>query len=267
MNHRNPILVAAFALAVLPAACGRVAADTTSPPSPRQPVTTTVATAIEPLPHETPPSSNGQAAAAEPDLSLVLPAVEPDVPPADHVRVSIDTTIDEGEWASAGLYRFPSHSIEALHYGFDRDRMVVRVDFAEEVLGDDGAGFDLYIGTAGAGSFGLTPAGTFLGFEASHVVSWRGVHPIVIGDAVEYEGLVIYQGGAHPAGFDGSRVEFAIPLADLGGVDAAAELRFRLVDVTGGPERTVLPVAGPGLALVPLEDAQGARPDGAIIAG
>jgi hypothetical protein len=29
----------------------------------------------------------------------------------------------------------------------------------------------------------------------------------------------------------------------------------------------VLPVAGPGLALVPLEDAQGARPDGAIIAG
>jgi carbohydrate-binding DOMON domain-containing protein len=53
------------------------------------------------------------------------------------------------------------------------------------------------------------------------------------------------------AGFDGTRIEFSIPIALLGPVEVSDPVRFRLVDRGGGPEGVVAPSEGPGAMVVP----------------
>jgi carbohydrate-binding DOMON domain-containing protein len=53
------------------------------------------------------------------------------------------------------------------------------------------------------------------------------------------------------AGFDGDRLEFAVPLADLGPLEIGDRVRVRLVDKTGGGDVALTPTAGPGLIQVP----------------
>jgi hypothetical protein len=123
----------------------------------------------------------------------------------------------------------------------------------------DVAGFDLYLGLPRATSIrGLAVGGEIIGFDASHPVSWRGTDPASVRGPValppigDGDGLV--DAGALPeaepldTGFDGTRVEFSIP---LGPIEVGDAIRFRLVDRDVGPEGVIAPSEGPGAMVLP----------------
>ena len=176
--------------------------------------------------------------------------------------ITVDAQVDTKEWETSGLYTFEGEALGAFHWLFDKDALQVRVDYADEVLGDDAAGFDLYIGVPSApATRGLTVDGTVLGFEASHLVGWRGTDPVTVRAPIPLPPVGRGDGSVEPgtlpdpkaldAGFDGQRIEFSIPLEDLGPLEVGDQVRFALVDRHGGPERGRAPADGPGVMVVP----------------
>ncbi len=193
---------------------------------------------------------------------IPAPTVTPERSPEGIGTVEIDAEVDTREWTTAGLYTLDGSPFAAYQWLYGRNRLQIRVDYADEVLGDDAAGFDLYLGLPGATSTrGLTVGGEAVGFDASHLLSWRGTDPTVIRGPVALppigggDGLV--DAGMLPevepieVGFDGTRVEFSIPLVSLGPVEVGDSVRFRLVDRAGGPEGVMAPSGGPGSMIVP----------------
>lgn len=190
------------------------------------------------------------------------PIVVPDRSPDATGMIEIDAEVDTGEWDTAGLYSLDGVPFAEYRWLYDKSRLQIRVDYAAEVLGDDTAGFDLYLGIPGATTIrGLTVGGEIIGFDASHLLSWRGTAPTLVRGPVELppigggDGLV--DAGMLPeleqldAGFDGTRVEFSIPLTSLGPIGVGDLVRFRLVDRAGGPESVMAPSEGPGAMTVP----------------
>jgi len=176
--------------------------------------------------------------------------------------ITIDADVDTREWDTSGLYTLDGVPFAEYRWLCDKNRLQIRVDYATEVLGDDAAGFDLYLGVPGAAATrGLTVGGEVIGFDASHLLSWRGTNPVSIRGPLalspigDGDGLV--DAGALPetepldTGFDGTRIEFSIPIALLGPIEVGDPVRFRLVDRSGGPEGVVAPSEGPGAMVVP----------------
>jgi len=190
------------------------------------------------------------------------PTIPPDRSADATGRIEIDAEVATADWDSAGLYEFEQGPFSAYRWIYDRDRLQVRVDYREEVLGNEAAGFDLYLDAPGADTArGLSVEGAVLGFEASHVLSWRGTDPVVVTGPVPLPPVGPGSGIAEPgvlvdsdsldAGFDGTSVEFSIPLASLGPIETGDSVRFRLSDRQGGPEGGLFPTEGPGVMLVP----------------
>ena len=191
-----------------------------------------------------------------------VPVIASDRSPDGIGTVEIDAEIDTGEWDAAGLYSLDGAPFAAYYWLYDENHLQIRVDYGSEVLGDDTAGFDLYLGLAGApATRGLTVGGVVIGFGASHVLSWRGTDPTEVrGPAAlppigDGDGLVapctLTDTEPLDAGFDGTRIEFSIPLSSLGPIEAGDATRFRLVDRSGGPEGAMAPTEGPGAMVVP----------------
>ncbi len=193
---------------------------------------------------------------------VAAPVVPPDRSSDATGLAEIDAEVDTPDWESAGLYTLDGAPFAEYRWLYGKDRLQVRVDYASEVLGDDAAGFDLYLGLPGvATGRGMTIGANPLGFDATHLVSWRGgeptaargpvpLPPIGTGDGLVDAGM-LPEPGSLTAGFDGTRIEFSIPLETLGPVDAGDAVAFRLVDRAGGPESTLAPAAGPGVMAVP----------------
>jgi alpha-amylase/alpha-mannosidase (GH57 family) len=184
--------------------------------------------------------------------------LNPTASPEDLVTITVDNTIDDAEWATAGRYEaLGGDLLDAVYYGFDVDNLYVRVDFAREVLGDADAAFDLYLGIPSAGADrGATLAGTVLGFGATHVVQWRGTDPVTVTEpmtlpALGREDRFSEIGELLDAGFDGDRIEFALPLERLGTLEVGDLVPFRLVDRTGAVDDGLFPAAGLAAASVP----------------
>ncbi|MEA3510993.1 MAG: glucodextranase DOMON-like domain-containing protein [Actinomycetota bacterium] len=193
---------------------------------------------------------------------IPAPTVVPDRSTDGIGSVEIDAEVDTREWDTTGLYSFDGAPFASYHWLYDKTRLQIRVDYASEVLGNDASGFDLYLGLPGSTSTrGLTVGGEVLGFEASHLLSWRGTDPTAVRGPIDLppvaDGDGLVETGALPeadlldAGFDGTRVEFSIPLAAFGPVEAGDPVRFRLVDRDGGPEGVMAPSTGPGAMVVP----------------
>ncbi len=193
---------------------------------------------------------------------IPLPTVIPDRPADAIGTIEIDAEVDTREWETAGLYSLDGAPFAAYHWLYDKNRLQIRVDYGSEVLGDDAAGFDLYLGLPGAiTTRGLTVGGEVIGFGASHLMSWRGTDPTSVrgpvalppigtGDGLADAGM-LPESKPLDAGFDGTRIEFSIPLVSLGPVEAGDPVRFRLVDRAGGPESIMAPVEGPGAMVAP----------------
>ena len=190
------------------------------------------------------------------------PVVPPDSSSDTTGLVEIDADVDTTEWDTAGIYTFDGAPFAEYRWLYEESRLQVRVDYAAEVLGDDAAGFDLYVGLPGLEpSRGMTVSANILGFEATHLLSWRGVEPTTVrgpvplpplgtGDGLVDAGMVP-EPESIDAGFDGTRIEFSIPLGSLGPVEVGDPVTFRLVDRAGGPESTIVPSTGPGVMVIP----------------
>jgi len=190
------------------------------------------------------------------------PFAVPDRSSEGVARVEIDAEVDTVEWAAAGFYDLGDVPFAEYRWIYGKDRIQIRVDYAAEVLGDDAAGFDIYLGLPGfGGGRGMTVGANTLGFDATHLISWRGTQPTEIrgptplpplgtGNGLVDAGM-LEDSGTLDAGFDGTRIEFSIPLASLGPIEPGDPVAFRLVDRAGGPESTMGPAAGPGVMVVP----------------
>ena len=192
---------------------------------------------------------------------IPAPTVVPDRSADGIGTIVIDADVDTREWDTAGLYSLDGAPFADYRWLYDKNRLQIRVDYGNEVLGDDAAGFDLYLGLPGAATArGLTVGGEVIGFEASHLLSWRGTDPTSMRGPVALppigngDGLV--DAGMLPetepleTGFDGTRIEFSIPLDLLGPIEVGDPVRFRLIDRSGGPESIMAPSEGPGVMVV-----------------
>jgi alpha-amylase/alpha-mannosidase (GH57 family) len=184
-----------------------------------------------------------------------VPLFEPEPAPATRLNVpvaasvTIDNSIVEAEWSQAGIFdERTTDLIDRVYYTFDRTRLLIRVDFTTEVLGDSAPGFDLYLRGPTAGGSALTPRQRPIGFTASMVAKWRGTSPVRISLIRPYRGDRTTSDDTLPVGFDGNSVEFALDLASIEpGIRPGDHIDFRVVDVTGGPEGNWFPTAAPGV--------------------
>lgn len=186
------------------------------------------------------------------------PAVA-DATAEDLFTITLDTSAGASEWAAAGRYEGlagENGTVDAVYFGYDREHLNVRVDFAEEVLGDDAAGFELYVGVPGADrTRGATLQGSVLGFGANALVEWTAGDPLI---SCLYPELPEVGGESgleacdpQPVGFDGDSVELAIPLDALGALEVGDRVLLRVAPTSGFRELAVVPAIGPALAQVP----------------
>jgi alpha-amylase/alpha-mannosidase (GH57 family) len=166
--------------------------------------------------------------------------------PEGLVSVTIDDLVSDAEWAAAGY--FESVAADRLWFGFDRETLYLRID-----LGDLSAdGLDLYIGARSDAKRAVTEGGSLLGFGATALWRWSAAEPrnaslasslpeVDAGDVEFTETLRV--------GFDGGRLETAIPLDLLGPMEVGDRILIRPVARTATAE-TVLGAA-PLLIQVP----------------
>ena len=168
------------------------------------------------------------------------------------VTIPIDNEVDTPEWDQGGHYELAGDLVDAVDYAFDKDNLYLRVDFSRQVLDDPNASFDLYLDFPNAvRSWGLTTGGNVLGFDATHRLSWTSRDPVELAGPVVNSEQATETDVVTPAGYDGERIEFALPLETLPAVESGDRITFRVVETSGGPEAAMLPLAGPGYIQVP----------------
>ena len=176
------------------------------------------------------------------------------------LAVTIDGLFPAGEWDDAAAYieRFEAAGLElTIASGITPDGLHMRID-ADGLL-DGTVGFDLYLATAAGGTVRPTTLGdNLLGFGATNLYRWSTADPdslfaadempVVGSNEATFE--TTYPTGSGPIG-DGFGLEFTIPIADLGPIEAGDLILFRLVPWDEGVESILLPEDGPGAAQVP----------------
>jgi alpha-amylase/alpha-mannosidase (GH57 family) len=181
------------------------------------------------------------------------PAVDPDYGSTDLVTITIDNDVATDEWAQrAAHYSLGGGLVDSLDYAFDKENMYIRVDFGREALGDRSASFDLYLDLPNAAQeYGLSTGGTVLGFQATDRLFWTGRDPVEMRGPLPHSNRAAEERTRTPAGFDGDRVEFALPIESLPAIEAGDRISFRIIETSGGPDGALLPAAGPGYIQVP----------------
>ncbi len=169
------------------------------------------------------------------------------------VTIEIDNEVDTPDWGQGGRYEFAGGDlVGSLDYAFDTQSMYVRIGFQNEVLGDSNLAFDLYLDIPNAPrEFGLSDSGTVLGFQGTHRLSWTGRDPVTVSGPIIHSQLEEDEDVSTRAGFDGERIEFAIPIESLPAIEAGDRISFRIIETSGGPDAASLPAAGPGYIQVP----------------
>lgn len=184
--------------------------------------------------------------------------VQADREPDELLAVQVDNRISPAEWAPAGLYEAPGQEepVDRVHFGFSKENLYLRVDFAEPILAEGQVGFDVYLGVpSGEEPRPTSVRGSLLGFGATHLVRWGRAEPLQACLAVRLPPL----GTNEPprecapieAGFDGRSVELAVALSWLGAVEVGDRLPFRVIGSDLVTDAQVFPAGGPGLIQVP----------------
>jgi len=170
-----------------------------------------------------------------------------DEPPTGLISVPIDANF--GDWGGAGVF----NGDVTLRYGFDTSNLYLRVDYPEAVGADKG--FDLYVGAPAAGKKRAASLdGTPIGFGANRLIQWRAADPSQAQFANSLPRLgktFVGYGDPLPTGFDGTSIEVAVPLEQLGVLSAGDLVSLRLVDRPGTAEQELVPIAGPAGLPVP----------------
>jgi len=178
----------------------------------------------------------------------------------DLLAVTIDGRFPDGEWDDAAAYteRFEAAGLDlTIASGITPDGLHMRID-SDGILGG-AVGFDLYLATAIDGTIRATTLGdNLLGFGATNLYRWSVADPEALWAAEEMPGVESDEATfseSYPAGSgavgDGFAVEFTIPIAELGPVEAGDLILFRIVPWDAGIESILLPAGGPGATQVP----------------
>ncbi|MFH2072392.1 MAG: glucodextranase DOMON-like domain-containing protein, partial [Actinomycetota bacterium] len=187
--------------------------------------------------------------------------VAPDVGAGENLlSVTIDGSFPDGEWDDAAAYRtrFEAADLDmTISFGITPDGLHMRVD-SDGVLDGD-VGFDLYLSTAsGSTARAKTLGDHLLGFGATDLYRWSAADPEALWVAEAMPGLESDEASfstSYPVGAaaqeDHAALEFTIPIADLGPIEAGDLIVFRLVPWVAGIEATLMPTDGPGAAQVP----------------
>ena len=192
-----------------------------------------------------------------PDFTRIPIVPQPFVQPVygltELTSIEVDNAVATEDWDNGGRYEFSDATlVESVDYAFDKQNLYMRVGFRDEVLGNDNVSFDLYLGFPNAvDSYGLTRGGAVLGFDGSHVLSWSGRDPVTMVGPVVHTARTAEGMAETLAGFDGSSIEFALPIEELPAIEAGDLISLRIVETGGGPEGALLPQAGPGFLQVP----------------
>jgi alpha-amylase/alpha-mannosidase (GH57 family) len=151
------------------------------------------------------------------------------------ITVTVDDVISDDEWAPAGY--FEGAGGERLWFGFDRQNLFLRLDFGD--LGGDGV--DLYLGSRSGTRRAVTEGGSLLGFGAGALWRWSVDDPRRAGFApsLPEEAGAFEFAETLAVGFDGERLETAIPLELLGPMEVGDRIVIRPVARADGRE-TVL---------------------------
>jgi alpha-amylase/alpha-mannosidase (GH57 family) len=180
------------------------------------------------------------------------PTVDPERGITELVTIPIDNDVDTPEWSQGGHYAQAGDLVGAVDYAFDKENLYMRIDFSRQVLDDPNVSFDLYMDFPNsARDWGLTAGGNVLGFDATHRLSWTGLEPLTINGPIVHSNREEDTDVVTPAGYDGQRIEFALPLESLPAMESGDRITFRVVETSGGPEVAMLPSAGPGYIQVP----------------
>lgn len=212
----------------------------------------------------TPPTTVEIAPGQPPPVELVpdvieSPPVERPAPPVQSaegpIEVTVDNIVDAEEWAGAATYAGDGELIEAVHYGFGAAELYLRIDFVDEILGNDQIGLDIYLDAPGSGQKRtMSLLGTPLGFGATSMVAWRGSNPIVAEVAAtlppEPEGTAVFTDSL-VTGFDGWGIELALPRSMLGDLGPSEILIFRVVPRNLIADIRLVPDSGPAAVRVP----------------
>ncbi|MCP4966401.1 MAG: glycoside hydrolase [bacterium] len=181
------------------------------------------------------------------------PTVEPDRELTELTSIEIDNDLTSGDWEKGGRYEFTGGDlVESIDYVFDKEFLYLRVLFEREVLGEDNLSLDLYLDVPNASrEYGLSDGGSVLGFQGTHRLSWTGRDPVSLVGPVVHSGRDEDQSVETRAGFDGSGIEFAVPIESLPPIETGDRIAFRVIETSGGPDGAVLPSPGPGYIQVP----------------
>ncbi len=187
------------------------------------------------------------------DIPIVpAPAVDAEYGISELVTIPIDNDVDTPEWESGAHYELAGGLVDSLDYAFDKENLYLRIDFAREVLGDPSASFDLYLDIPNSPQdYGLSVGGTVLGFPASDRLFWTGRDPVNIRGPLPHSNRGTEERTSTPNGFDGQRIEFALPIESLPPIEPGDRISFRVIETSGGPDGSLLPTAGPGYIQVP----------------
>jgi len=178
----------------------------------------------------------------------------------DLLTVTIDGDFPDGEWDDAAAYfeRFEAADLDlTIASGITPDGLHMRID-ANGLL-EGTMGFDLYLATAVDGTARATTLGdNLLGFGATNLYRWSVADPDALWVAEEMPAVgsneatfsESFEIGSGPVG-EGFSLEFTIPIADLGPIEAGDLILFRLVPWDDGTETVLLPDGGPGATQVP----------------
>jgi len=168
--------------------------------------------------------------------------------PSELLSVAIDGIVGDEEWRTAGRYEGGDGQIARLSFGYDTANLFIRIDF-----GTSGPGpVELYVGSPGMErTRGTTLDGAVLGHSAGALVLWApddGDAACVLTGLPEVgDEDRLGECRMDAAGFDGTSVELAVPLDDIGPVEAGDGVLFSAIS----PDGSRLPGDGPGLAAVP----------------
>lgn len=181
------------------------------------------------------------------------PFVEPDRALTELTTIEIDNDVATPDWETGGRYELAGGElVGSIDYAFDKKNLFLRIDFVEEVLGRDNLSFELYLGFPEAvDSYGLTSAGSVLGFEATHLLKWSGRDPVTLAGPLVHTARGSEEDITTEAGFDGESIELALSIEGLPAIEAGDRVGFRVVETSGGPESQLLPMVGPGYLQVP----------------
>jgi alpha-amylase/alpha-mannosidase (GH57 family) len=182
----------------------------------------------------------------------------PDREATDHLTVTVDGNIEQGEWNQAAFYALDNPLLSGLYFGLDEENLLLRVDGNAHLTGHT-LGFYLRVpDNDPANAYPIGDTSTLIGFGARRVIQITFVDGIPQAELLVADG----KGGWEPAEGDysgliavqGTTLEIAASLALISPAARAGDrINMRLIATENAAVTAMAPTQGPALITLPDE--------------